>query len=61
MEVLLMRKTKEAKGWADLCYETLRGGNLIADAKKAMTWVYNQEDIDAVAVGMQNKAEINTT
>ena len=59
---LMREKLKEAKRMGKGIYamKPLGGGNLIADAKKAMTWVYNQEDIDAVAVGMQNKAEINT-
>lgn len=59
---LMLEKLKEAKvmGKGIYAMKPLGGGNLIADAQKAMAWVYNQETIDAVAVGMQNKAEINT-
>jgi len=55
----LLKKAKElGKGIYGM--KPIGGGNLLNDARKALTWAFNRPELHAVAVGMQSIAEVET-
>lgn len=49
-----------SNGKAVYTMKTIGGGALMKEAKEAVTWAFAQEEVDAVAVGMKDAAELST-
>ena len=58
-EMLSLLKQGKSMGKGIYGMKPIGGGNLLAEAEKALTWALQRPELDAVAVGMQSISEVN--